>query len=121
MLIDRALILFGFPSEPEPQYAHPPNLRETRRNLEFEYDFETNSQGLRYREIPLEKPEGTYRVLLAGDSFTEGTGVEMEETFSTALERQAEEEEERRIDFINAGPLDHDAVPRTSQEPLSGR
>ena len=36
------------------QVAHPPNLHETRTSLEleFSYEFRTNSMGVRFRELP---------------------------------------------------------------------
>ncbi len=46
-----------------------------------------NSQGLRDRERSIEKPVGTYRIALLGDSFTAGEGVRMEETYGAILEQ----------------------------------
>lgn len=47
-----------------------------------------NSQGLRDREYPLEKPEGMVRVLMLGDSLMFGWGAPVEGTTSKALERR---------------------------------
>lgn len=52
------------------------------------YDRETNSLGLRERELPELRPPGTYRVLFMGDSVTFGLGVPLEETFVRALEKE---------------------------------
>jgi tetratricopeptide (TPR) repeat protein len=46
----------------------------------------TNSHGQRDRERSLEKPPGTRRVLLLGDSVVEGYGLREEETLSRQLE-----------------------------------
>jgi lysophospholipase L1-like esterase len=46
-----------------------------------------NSDGLRDREFVKPKPEGVYRILLLGDSFTWGVGLDIEETISKRLER----------------------------------
>jgi hypothetical protein len=53
-----------------------------------EYDIHLiiNSKGLRDREFPYAKPEGTRRILCLGGSFTCGYGVEAEETFAKQLE-----------------------------------
>jgi hypothetical protein len=69
--------------------------------MEFTYELATNDQGLRYRNIPLEKPKGTYRVLVVGDSMTEGLGVAQDETFSAHLERRFSRAEP--VEFINGG------------------
>jgi len=45
-----------------------------------------NSHGLRGREIALTAPADTVRLLMVGDSFTYGEGVEDDETFSRKLE-----------------------------------
>src|SRR6266404_8721279 len=51
-------------------------------------DVTINSQGLRDREIPLERTPGTERIMMLGDSFVLGWGVPLEETISKRLERQ---------------------------------
>jgi len=99
---DLTLGVLGFPADIQEQYAHPPRYRETIKNIEFEYAFETNSQGLRYKEIPLQKPTGTSRVLVLGDSFVEGHGVMREETFSALLEQKFVADG-YPVDFMNGG------------------
>lgn len=87
-LCEWVLKLRGVPVKLAPQTSHPANYHEVRDKLEFRFDFQTNSQGLRYPEIPLEKPRGTRRVFVVGDSFTEGWGVEAPERFTDRLERK---------------------------------
>ncbi|MBN1461055.1 MAG: hypothetical protein JXA57_16120, partial [Armatimonadetes bacterium] len=53
---------------------------------EFNTEFRINSLGLRDNEMPRAKPQGTFRILMLGDSMTVGWGVEAEETFSSRLE-----------------------------------
>ena len=50
-------------------------------------DVKINSKGLRDREIPYERKPSTLRILMLGDSFTEGWGVPFEQTFSKRIER----------------------------------
>jgi|GEM_PF-3254967 len=50
--------------------------------------YKPNRYGHRDREFNPDKPSGTYRILVAGDSFTEGAGVSRSETFSHVLETQ---------------------------------
>lgn len=47
----------------------------------------TNAFGLRERPFEMPKPEGTLRVVLLGDSFIQGFGVEAEERVGALLER----------------------------------
>jgi len=47
-----------------------------------------NRHGLRDRDYPVERPPGTRRVLLLGDSFAWGYGVEHEETVDELVERR---------------------------------
>ena len=47
---------------------------------------EINSLGWRDREIPIQKQEGTFRIVVVGDSITFGWGVELEETYVKQLE-----------------------------------
>ena len=47
-----------------------------------------NSQGLHDRERPLDKPAGTYRIAVLGDSFAEAFQVDVERTFWRLLEKR---------------------------------
>ncbi len=100
-LVELALKLAGFPTERGIQTTHPPNFRETRRHLEYEYEFVTNSLGLRNAEISRDKPEGTTRILLAGDSFVEGIGVNEDSTISSLI--QEELSGSAHLEVINGG------------------
>lgn len=69
---------------------------------EYRHNFRTNSQGFRgQREYAIEKPQGTYRVAVLGDSVTLGHGVEDEETFSAVLEKNLSRT--RPAEVINMG------------------
>jgi lysophospholipase L1-like esterase len=71
--------------DPDPLigHRHGPN----RKALLMGVMVETNSQGLRDREYSFEKPAGVLRVVMLGDSFTEGWGVPEPDTFVRRVER----------------------------------
>ena len=50
-----------------------------------------NSAGFRDRERPIEKPKGSLRIAVLGDSYTEARQVCLEETFCSVLERELSE------------------------------
>jgi lysophospholipase L1-like esterase len=64
----------------------------------------TNSDGFRGREYAKEKPAGTFRTVLIGDSFTMGSGVAEHETYASTLEqRLGREDRERDYEVLNLG------------------
>lgn len=63
-------------------YRYRPD--KARQPDQHDFKITTNSHGFRSREVSFKK--GGYRVLMLGDSFTFGTGVNDEETFSWLLE-----------------------------------
>jgi len=66
--------------------------------------YQTNSYGLRDREISLEKPAQTVRILALGDSTVFGFGVPTEGTFSKRLEAMLNEDPgDTQFEVINAG------------------
>lgn len=91
--------------EPHPDFGHfhRPNVEGWQRTSEYESYVSINKKGLRDRDFPYEKPEGTYRILVLGDSFTEGLQVESEETFPKQLECLLNEQTETPVEVINAG------------------
>ena len=79
--VDQALALMG--------YADQWHILTREPNLDTFADgirVRTNSHGFRYRPIPWVKPDNETRVLVIGDSLTEGHGVEAEVRFSNLLE-----------------------------------
>jgi len=72
-------------------------------NPEYAITESFNSRGVRGPEYSLEKPSDEYRIVVLGDSFTEGYTVEFEELFSEVLKRRLSEQTGRRIEVINMG------------------
>ena len=75
-------------------------------NLDIRWNgttFRTNSLGFRTPEVSLEKPAGTYRILVFGSSNTMGYGVNDDEVYTRHLERwlNAWIGPERRVEVVN--------------------
>jgi hypothetical protein len=73
-------------------WTHTPGVdgwaqRCLRGKPEWRVHTRINSRGLRDREIPYER-QSAFRVLVLGDSFTEGLQVPVESTFSKLLEQR---------------------------------
>ncbi len=63
-----------------------PNKEGRWENQEFSNLIRINSAGFRDRDYSLEKPEGVFRIIILGDSMTEGLQVPLEQTFAKVLE-----------------------------------
>ena len=89
-----------------PQYGfyHKPGVSGWLRTDEFTSYVKFNSRGLRGPEVQLPKPPDTFRVLLLGDSVTEGAQVAHEETMAARLgPALADLAGGRRVETVNAG------------------
>jgi hypothetical protein len=90
-----------------------PNCEGLVKTEDFEFKVSSNALGLREREVDVEKEKGKYRVLMLGDSFAMGWGVEQENRFSevaTKLLKQGKEGEKDRVEMINAGINSYSSV-----------
>jgi hypothetical protein len=63
-----------------------PNTYSRFEQKDFSYIQRVNNIGLRGKDRTLEKPLNHYRILMLGDSFTMGKGVEDDQTFSFLIE-----------------------------------
>jgi len=75
------------------------------RTDEYNYVYKHNSLGFRDVEHPIKKPEGVFRILGLGDSFTYGQGADFEETYLYRLEKMLNERRGNhpRVEIIKAG------------------
>jgi hypothetical protein len=64
-------------------HEHRPNSEARLMGV----DVDINSKGLREREIAYERSPSVLRIMMLGDSFTEGWGVPFDQTFSKRIER----------------------------------
>lgn len=75
---------------------------------EFEYILKTNSKCLRDYEYPYEKSKDTLRILVLGDSFTFGHGVEFKDAFVKQLEAAFKNKiPSKSIEVINMGMIEY--------------
>jgi len=66
--------------------------------------YQINSQGFRGREVAREKPAGTIRIAVVGDSFTFGSGVRDQHTLPAQLEQRLQEAlPDHGIEVLNFG------------------
>ena len=107
---------WSIPVDQSPLVVRVDDLREVvlKKNdatKRFGLDWRTNSQGMRDREYSVEKPPGTFRVALVGDSIGAGWGVNAEERFESILEelwdKRAGAIAGRKVEFINCAVPGH--------------
>lgn len=87
--------------QPDPELGWRPRpqvsgVHERRRS--FRSTFRTNSRGLRDRDYPLARVPGLVRIVVLGDSFTWGYGVNDQEVFTERLEALLDS-----VEVINLG------------------
>ncbi|WNM63514.1 SGNH/GDSL hydrolase family protein [Candidatus Nitrospira neomarina] len=111
VLVEIGLFLFGisypsfFIADDLTGYAHKPGAEGLYSN-EGEAYIRINSMGLRDREHTLEKPLGTFRIALLGDSFTEAMQVPAEQIYAARLEHELSDCPSlagRQVEAINFG------------------
>jgi len=80
-----------------------PNAVYRHKSPDVTVWFRINSQGMRAeRDYPYEKPPGTKRIVSLGDSYTVGFEVDVDETFSSVLERELNARGQQ-VEVLNAG------------------
>jgi len=82
---------------------------------EFSFRVVTNSLGFREPRLPAPKPPGTVRVVVVGDSFTQGFGVAESESYPRLLEKLLHSDDPaRHYEVVNLG------VPGTNPRDYEG-
>jgi len=91
--------------EPHAQFGHfhVPGRSGWQRTNEYETFISINSKGLRDVERSYEKPDGTFRILMLGDSFVEGLQVGQDQTLPAQLETRLNQHSAVPVEVINAG------------------
>lgn len=85
-------------------WHHVPGASGWMRRPEFEVEMRINADGQRDREYPLDRPSGGWRLLVFGDSFVEGWGVQAEDMVSSRLEARLQSEApDTPVEAINFG------------------
>ncbi len=92
----------------DPVLHHRLRTNDARRVLGVE--FKTNSLGLRDREYAIPKPPSVFRILMLGDSFTEGGGLPIEATVPKQLESQLNRRCGPVFEVINAGVASYSPI-----------
>lgn len=104
----RVLGLYEFPTDDfiqphaELGWSHTPGKEGHWTVGEDRIHIKINSKGLRDKEYAYRKEEGTFRILVLGDSFTEGFQVPLEDTFCKVLECELNRDV-GKYEVINAG------------------
>lgn len=80
-----AFIDYTRPPYPGPLAAWGPDSVYRNKTMEFDYEISTNSLGIRDTEHTVNKPAGTRRVAVIGDSFSQGVGAPFDSTWGNRL------------------------------------
>ena len=79
-------------------WHHRPGQRGRFAKEQFDTSVVINQHGLRDHDYPEQRVDGMERVLVLGDSFTWGFGVEQQQIFTEVIEKS-----EQGLEVINAG------------------
>lgn len=114
LVFDFAYSSFTLGTEKSPRVANPVYDHDLAANFdghdvwgEVRYKLVTNSLGFKdgsVRKVPLKSD--SRRILLIGDSFTEGIGMTFEQSFAGQLARAGQERGDK-IEFLNAGAVSY--------------
>ncbi len=88
---------------------HVPNNVFGRNVEENMFIYTTNKAGFLDREYSIEKPPGMKRVVMLGDSITEGAGVDQNQRFSELLEQEfsdADVSGNGKVEILNFGVVE---------------
>jgi hypothetical protein len=81
---------------------HGRNVQRVNQSAEFAIECNTNGDGVRDMQHPVEAPDGVYRIVVLGDSFVEGVGAEREGSWTAQLEGLLRAQN-HPVEIFNAG------------------
>lgn len=84
------------------QLMFKPNSKARYQTIEFDFEANINSLGLRDHEFNIDKGD-KYRILCFGDSWTYGYGVNIEDSWPKKLEKYLHTNGYNNIEVINCG------------------
>jgi hypothetical protein len=99
VLLEVALHVVGYPRtktshqrfyvehDPQRGWRNVPNADGWFSTDEYDVHLQYNARGIRGPALPYEKPDGTFRVVILGDSFIEGYSVNREDRVAEQLEK----------------------------------
>lgn len=93
---------------PDPVLHH--RIRPNFSGIVQGHPYRANSLGLRDREYPVPPPPGTFRILMLGDSFTEGGGLAVEDTVPRRAEARLAARGCRGHEVVNAGVASYSPI-----------
>lgn len=110
LLLLEVVVRLFFPSPKTPVifdetigFKHPPNSNITVFVQGNKIENKVNSLGFLDQDHSYQKTPGVYRIVFLGDSMTEATNVQRQETFSKILEGKLNQIYKDRIEVINLG------------------
>jgi lysophospholipase L1-like esterase len=69
-------------------FTWTPSSISTPKNKDFSYEYAINSWGFREKEFDLKTSDSIVRIVVTGDSFTEGVGAPYDSTWPRLLEKE---------------------------------
>ncbi len=83
------ILTYRLSANPIIRYEYRPGYRPTDQPFDWSHKgFAINRAGFRDYEYPEQKPEGTYRIVVLGDSTTAGNGIpNLDDTYTKRLEK----------------------------------
>ena len=94
---------FRLSKNPRIGYELVPDFDADGSGRMLDFRGKANSLGFRDRERTPEKPDGTFRVIVLGDSIVQGLGIEHDEQVLTAIMEDELRESTQAVEVINFG------------------
>ena len=92
-----------FEESPYTSFSLVPGIEDVHYSREFKVTYRINGQGFRGDPVPLPKPRGKKYLMVLGDSFVFGHGVNDEEMVTAQLKKLYRQNGQADVEVINAG------------------